>query len=150
MGGGKVPESRLENVCLVMNRLSLTDLGHLVGLSSLLPLFVGLGCSAYGIAHRDRAIPRGLSLAMGVVALFLWFFALPSTYAYSGPLTPAERELPRYSIYLGILVSLTFGFAFALDGLRMRELSRRILAVALALLYAFAAWKLITYCYDPM
>jgi cytosine/uracil/thiamine/allantoin permease len=132
-----------------MNAVNTSDIGYLFGPWSILALFVGSTCTIFRFSDSGRTKSLSLSWVMALFTVFLGLCVLPLSYAYSGPLSPADREVPRYGIYFGFLVAFTFGFAFAVDALLVRNTRRRALAAFTALLYSLCTWFLISTATSP-
>jgi hypothetical protein len=119
-----------------MSAFDIANLRELVGAWSCLTFAVGLAGAL--ISYFSLMVGRNISspdsgsakvsatvaMVMLSFALFIGFFVLPASRAYSGPVPPEVRQTWRYDKYFAALIALTFAVVFAFDTFRLSR-SRR-------------------------
>jgi hypothetical protein len=114
-----------------VSALTLSSVRHLFGEWSAIALIAGaIGAFLSHLVTRrgysslnaggEWLVVYGLPWTMGLLSMFLAWF-IPASAAFSGPLERwAWHEVARYDVRLAFYIALTFGFAFALDSLRVK------------------------------
>jgi hypothetical protein len=116
-----------------MNGSDLSVLRELVGPWTRLVLaagFAGACVSYFAQKLGPRAGVTGpkivswIALSMFMLGLFIVFWVLPLSSAYSGPVSSDVRHLRDYDKYFAILAALVFAAAFAAEVFRSRRTAK--------------------------